>query len=139
MKTTRIRWIAVCLILAIMCTLNTSVLAAEAGNTSEVLSSCVHSWSTPTTVYVDGAGINITATTCCRRTVTTKTCTKCGETQVTYGYSSAMPHLFVCFSATCNGTMQTHNCRCKYCTKTIVRKVPCPGGPHTGLCAYLPV
>lgn len=129
---------SVLLALTIAFTLSTTIFAAE----SEVLESqatCTHTWNSGYTEYIYGQGINATTTTCQRRTVTTKTCTKCGATTVSYGYSAAMAHSGTVLSATCNGVTQTHNCKCTYCNSSFTKKVACPGAPHSGSCAYLPV
>lgn len=101
--------------------------------------SCTHSWQANAPTYVDGKGINATSTTCQRYTVTTKTCTKCGATQVSYSYSSAMSHSGTIKSASCNGTVQTHTYLCRYCNTYYTKTVTCPGAGHTGGCQYLPI
>ena len=86
MRKTMKKMVCVVLALTMIFTFSSVVFAAEEQG-AEPQATCNHSWNAGYTEYVAGAGINATSTTCQRRTVTAKTCTKCGQTTVVYGYT----------------------------------------------------
>lgn len=129
--------ISTVLALAIVFTFSSVAFAVEKESV-EPLATCNHTWNAGYTEYIENASINATSTTCQRRAVTTKTCTKCGQTIVTYSYTNPMPHSNYNLNATCNGYQQTLTYKCRYC-ETITKKTQkCPGAGHSGLCPYLP-
>lgn len=124
------------LIIVLVLSFGVEVFAAETENV-EPRATCSHSWNT-TTTYIEGQGRNATSTTCERRVVTTKTCSKCGQTNVTYSYTTAMPHGTYVLSASCDGKLQTITRKCKYCYTQNTTVQACPGVGHSGTCPYLP-
>lgn len=111
------------------------------GESASPLSFCTsHTWQNKSTVVRYG-GIYVSASTCKSYWKETRTCTKCGTTEfVRYYYVSNDTHHTVVYSASCNGTTQTWLNECNQCghsMPTTTRK--CPGGPHGGICNYLPV
>ena len=105
--------ISTVLALAIVFTFSSVAFAVEKESV-EPLATCNHTWN---------AGY---------------TCTKCGQTTVTYSYTNPMPHSNYNLNATCNGYQQTLTYKCRYC-ETITKKTQkCPGAGHSGLCPYLP-
>lgn len=126
------------LALAIVFTFSSVAFAVEKESV-EPQATCNHTWNAGYTEYIENASINATSTTCQRRAVTTKTCTKCGQTTVTYSYTSPMNHSGYITDATCNGTQQTHTYKCRYCGTYYKKIVKCPGAGHSGSCHYLPI
>ena len=129
----------VSLLLAVVLILACGVMAvAAAPKTAEQQASCTHSWNAGYTEYIKGKGIYV-SNTCCRRwAVTTKTCTKCGETTVKYHYVDLPKHDGYIKSATCNGTWQTHTSLCNYCNSYYTEQFRCRGN-HGPSCPYLPI
>lgn len=68
-------------------------------------------------------------------------CTLCGQPAFKYTYGPLEAHAAPSvYAAECDGTWQTHHCRCPICKgNETIRRVRCPVGPHTGLCPALPV
>ena len=128
----------VILALSIVFTFSSVVFAAEESS-AEPQATCTHSWNAGYTEYVEGAGINATSTTCQRRKVTAKTCTKCGQTKVTYSYTGAMNHSWYINNAKCDGTWQTHTYKCRYCNTYRTETIKCPAAGHGGTCPVLPI
>lgn len=105
------------------------------------LGSCTsHTWQNKSTAVRHG-GTYVSANVCKSYWRETRTCTECGTTEfVRYYYVSNDTHDPVVYSASCNGTTQTwlNECyQCGHSMPTTTRK--CPGGPHGGICNYLPV
>ena len=83
--------ISTVLALAIVFTFSSVAFAVEKESV-EPLATCNHTWNAGYTEYIENASINATSTTCQRRAVTTKTCTKCGQTTVTYSYTNPVSY-----------------------------------------------
>jgi len=69
-------------------------------------------------------------------------CEICGQNVTWYTpgpYSTRATHHKVIFSASCDGTWQTHVYECTDCGHRFVVRVKCSAGPHTGSCPNLPV
>ena len=68
---------------------------------------------------------------------------RCGNCNAYYtdaiAYGTATTHSYEVYSASCNGTTQTWLNRCSRCNSTKTTTQSCPGGPHTGMCRWLPV
>lgn len=125
------------LILMVSC-VSVTTFAAEINDEVSLTATCTHSWNTSTT-YVEGKGTYVSAAYCKRYKVTTKVCSKCGETEIAYSYTNNMAHNKKLTSARCTGSKQTIIYYCKYCDHNINVTQACPGAPHTGACQYLPV
>lgn len=157
MKQPTQKFITVFLALALLFSFSIPVLAAEThdhccdvGTVCEndaicegvsPMGSCTsHTWQSKST-YVRNGGVYVSASVCKSYWKETRTCTKCGVTEhVRYYYVANDTHNIVVSSASCNGTTQTWLnvcCQCGHSMPTTKRK--CPGGPHSGNCAYLPV
>ena len=130
----------VSLLLAVVLILACGVMAvAAAPKTAEQQASCTHSWNAGYTQKYGSKMVYLTNETCAWRYVTTKTCVKCGQTNVTYSYGTPYLHDGRIQSASCDGSLQTHNMRCSNCDGYYTVTEPCPK-PHPGRsCPYLPI
>lgn len=133
-----------CLLLAatLLLSLNVTVFAAVKTEGQECEPQHVHSWSeTPEFIFVLGAGRYVSEEGCSRYVQEKYTCKTCGQSQImrSYYWAKVTSHEKSAYYATCNGTTQTVNYRCKYCHHYLsTSNPPCPGGPHSGPCHYLP-
>ncbi len=130
------------LIAALLFSLNVTVFAAEKHEESGCEPQHIHSWSeTPELIFVLGAGQYVSANGCNRYVQEKYTCTTCGQSKIirSYYWQKVTPHEKAAYHATCDGTTQTVDYRCKYCHHYLFTSNPrCPGGPHSGPCQYLP-
>lgn len=152
-KSTR-KFAALFLSFALLFSLSNTALAAEThdhdcgavacedntiGESVSPMSACQsHTWQYKTTCI---GGTYVSATYCNSRWEDTKTCTNCGRTEhVKYSNISNDSHISVVYSASCNGTTQTLQNRCSRCKGSLPTTTKrCPGGPHSGVCRYLPL
>lgn len=110
------------------------------GESVSPLRACIsHTWQYKSTLVPYG-GTYISATVCQSCWKETRICTKCGVTEFIGNYYIAGDtHHAIIYSASCNGTTQTWLNKCNQCghsMPTTTKK--CPGGPHGGVCGYLP-
>lgn len=104
----------------------------------EPLSGCPHNWefhnSYTVGVYLGASGHRLD-------TYDLYICSICGVTDrrlVSRGLQT-LSHSGYYTSASCNGTVQTHNKYCTTCYHAYTVTMYCPARPHTGGCSDLPV
>lgn len=81
-----------------------------------------------------------TATSCTKKLAITKKCSTCSVIFTEYQWTTnSSAHISTPYDATCNGTTQTLYNWCHCCHYYLANTTqPCPAGPHTGGCNYLP-
>lgn len=98
-----------------------------------------HVWDYMSTL-VPYTGLYISEYSCQANWKDTKKCSNCGKKETVGSHGVVGSHYTTLYSATCNGTTQTWQNRCYYCGHSMPTTTKrCPGGPHSGVCGYLPL
>lgn len=117
-----------------------AAICTDASGGAAPMSSCtVHVWQSMS-ILVPGGSIYVSVNCCKTYWRAVNQCTKCRV--IEYGEYYYVPNDFhdvVVYSSSCNGRTQTWQNKCRQCLHTLpATTMTCPGGPHTGMCRWLP-
>lgn len=126
-------------VVAVALILSLAVTVFAAQSEPAETQACNHVWGTETE---SPAWKYASDTQCALKVTRIKVCTKCAEVNQTTVSTTYRPHDETIFSATCDGTTQTHTYRCTVCKGYLPKRyVTCPGAgkSHVTGCFWLPI
>ena len=117
-----------------------AVCTDASGGVDPQASCSVHVWKASQSILLPGEGVYINANRCESHWKETRTCKKCNATEIVGYYSVPNDtHRATPYTSSCDGRTQTIHNRCAQCFHTMATTTQvCPGGPHTGMCRWLP-